>query len=131
MTKAVDVSIVKQDFESYSSLKLLFKGVARQLPPQFVGDLRLLFPEDDNAAIVFDWVSSVMYCDEMLWSQESYPYFKDVAGTNGLFRVEGSSYLKRIELFLSEPHHHYIYFDREFNWHITARGIEMINGPWR
>ena len=128
MTKAVGVSFVKQDFESYSSLRLLFKGVAKQLPPNFVGDLRLSFPEDRNASIAFDWVSSVMYCDELLWSQESYPYFKDVERTNGLYMVEGSSYLTRIEPFFPN-HNHYIYFDREFNWHITARGIEKITAP--
>ncbi|MDO5658163.1 MAG: hypothetical protein Q4G36_07550 [Paracoccus sp. (in: a-proteobacteria)] len=128
MINVTDVSYIKQDFESYSSLQLLFRGVARQLLPSFVGDLRLLFPEDNDTEIVFDWVSSVMYCDEMLWSQESYPYFKDVNRTNGLFLVKDSSYLKRIE-FLFPDHHHYIYFDREFNWHITARGVEVVAAP--
>lgn len=128
MTSAVDVSLVKQDFESYSSLRLLFRGVAKQLLPEFVGDLRFLFPEDENVAIAFDWVSSVMYCDELLWSPESYPYFKDVDRTNGLYIVEGSSYLTRIEQFFPN-HNHYIYFDREFNWHITARGFEKIATP--
>lgn len=125
MTSTFDVSHVKQNFESYTSLTLLFKGVAKQLPPQFVGDVRLAFPEEGDAAIVFDWVSSVLYCDELLWSKESYPYFKDVLGKSGLYLVNGSSYLKRIEPFFPN-HSHFIYFDREFNWHITARGIESI-----
>lgn len=123
MTRILDVSLVKQDFETYSSLKLLYKGVAKQLLPEFVGDIRLSFPEDGNVAIIFDWVSSVMYCDELLWSPESYPYFKDANRTSGLYLVEGSSYLNRIEPYFPN-HSHFVYFDREFNWHITARGVE-------
>lgn len=128
MIKIFDVSFVKQEFESYSSLRLLYRGLAKQLLPEFVGDLRLLFPESGNAAISFDWVSSVLYADELLWSPESYPYFRDVHRTNGLYLVEGSSYRARIEPFFPN-HNHYIYFDREFNWHITARGIDKIATP--
>ncbi len=71
MNSSLDFSLVKQNIESYTSLTLLFKGVATQLPAQFVGDIRLAFPEEGDAAIVFDWVSSVLYCDELLWSKES------------------------------------------------------------
>ena len=119
-----DISFVRQDYEEYTSLKLLYKGIAKQLLPEFTGDIRFLFSEgEQEKKISFDWVSSVMYCDELLYSNSSYPYFKDVNRTNGVFLVEGSSYLKRIANHFPD-HHHYIYFDREFNWHITARGIE-------
>lgn len=134
MTDVSRISFVRQDVETYTSLKRLFVGVAKQLTPEFVGDIKLKFPAcdlHDECAIRFDWVSSVLYCDEMLWSLDSYPYFKDIdrkSRVSGLLCVEGSSYLARIEPFFPN-HHHYIYFDREFNWHITARGIEKITIP--
>ncbi len=134
MSELENISYVRQDYESYSSLKLLYEGAARQLEPQFVGDIRLRFASEfQNKIIRFDWVSSVLYCDELLWSQASYPYFKDVDRTNGLFQVIGSSYLKRVQTMgANEPavfldHNHFIYFDAEFNWHITARGIEELD----
>ncbi len=120
--------LVGQGSETFSFLKLLYSGVAKQLEPEFVGDLRFLFNGSEGASDVrlrFNWVSSVLYCDEMLWSVETYPYFKDVGGTSGLFEVEGSSYLKRIEPFFPD-HRHFIYFDMDFNWHITASNIELL-----
>jgi len=123
-------SYVKQDIENYTSIELLYKGIAKQLEPKFTGDIRFEFNCETGCEIIsFDWVSSAMYCDEMLWNRINYPYFKDVNKTNGLYKVNKSSYLKRIQccgyvepiIFLD--HHHFIYFDQEFNWHITARGI--------
>lgn len=121
-------SIVRQGNETYKGLTLLYAGVATQIAPEFVGDIKFRFPKSQASKrriMRFDWVSSVLYCDELLWSKDSYPYFSDVNQTNGVYRVEGSSYLKRIENYFPD-HLHYIYFDADFNWHITARGVEDI-----
>lgn len=123
-----DVFLIGQGRESFSSVKLLYKGLAKQLKPEFVGDVRFMFNSSDdnkNVRIRFNWVSSVLYCDEILWSPSSYPYFHAVGGTSGLFKVEGSSYLQRIEAYFPD-HKHYIYFDKDFNWHITASSIEVL-----
>lgn len=128
MTNINEHFLVGQGRESFSGVKLLYKGIAKQLEPEFVGDIRFLFSGADGEkdfGIRFNWVSSVLYCDEMLWSAASYPYFKETGGTSGLFEVEGSSYLRRITDFFPN-HRHYIYFDMNFNWHITALNIEVL-----
>jgi hypothetical protein len=125
-----DFSCVRQDHEAYDSLEVIFKHQGVQLKPRFPGDIGFQFKEGDkNKILRFDSVSSTMYCDEILWSYENYPYIYDLDFKTGLYEVLGSSYLQRIQSVALgaavRDHHHYIYFDREFNWHITARGLEI------
>jgi hypothetical protein len=126
------LSCVRQDIETYDTVVPIFIGDAIQLTPDFPGDIQFRFKDGDKDKIVlFDWVSSAMFCDKSLWSYENYPYITDLDGKTGLYEVLGSSYLLRVQgLGQNEPmhysdHHHYIYFDSKFNWHITARGLEF------
>jgi hypothetical protein len=126
------LSCVRQDIETYDTVVPIFIGDAIQLTPDFPGDIQFRFKDGDKDKIVlFDWVSSAMFCDKSLWSYENYPYIADLDYENGLYEVKNSSYLLRVQkLGFSEiayfaDHHHYIYFDSKFNWHITARGLEF------
>jgi hypothetical protein len=128
------LSCVRQDIETYDTVVPIFIGDAIQLTPDYPGGIQFRFKDGDKDKIVrFDWISSAMFCDTSFWSYENYPYITDLKGITGLYEVKGSSYLFRIQaLGKAEPmylsyhdHHHYIYFDSKFNWHITARGLEF------
>jgi hypothetical protein len=125
-------SYVRQDLETYHSIVPIFIGEATQLTPRFPGEILFQFKKGDKDKIVrFDWVSSVMYCDELLWTRDNYPYVFALKGEPGLYEIKGSSYLLRVqglgqnEPMFYEDHRHYIYLDPEFNWHITACGLEI------
>ncbi|MDP0927026.1 hypothetical protein Q0601_07580 [Paracoccus onubensis] len=131
------LSVLRQDAESYESIEPIQLGMAKPDRPEFVGDMRLRFSYQDkhDILVVFDWISTAMCFDEVLLSEEIYPYLKDpnVAGW-GLYEIKGSSYLNRVgDNFVAgttfKKHRHYIYFDRDLFWHITARGIEKIVAP--
>jgi hypothetical protein len=127
-------SILRQDVESFDSLVLVRLGKATQGASHFAGGINFIFEDSlGRDDFVFDWISSVMYYDELLSTKMNFPYCSAANWASGLYECLGSSYLKRIasDDFSSgqtfSGHRHFIYWDSDFNWNITCGGL-LKNG---
>jgi hypothetical protein len=127
-------SIIRQDVEQFDSLVPVRLGNASQGATQIAGVVNFVFEDSfGHDSFVFEWISSVMYCDELLSTKSNFPYFRAAEGAPGLYECLGSSYLKRIandnfssgQTFFS--HRHFVYWDATFNWNITCGGL-LKNG---
>lgn len=123
-------TVIKQDAETFESLELVKAGSAVQLASDPPGLLKFAFKEGQSKSVCsFDWVSSVLYVDELLCNKFSFPYAFTGREIAGLYEVLGSSYLDRIrnDLLVSggtfKSHRHFIYWDVEFSWHITCKDL--------
>ena len=127
-------SIIRQDIETFLDLVSIRIGAASLVASKPPGSLSFLFEDEKGLdRIQFNWISSVLYMDEMLCSDQNFPYFKFVRGLGGLYECIDSSYAKRLqnEIYLTggtfEKHRHFVYWDTNFNWCVTAGSIS-ING---
>lgn len=125
-------TVIKQDAETFDSLKLVRAGSAVQLASDPPGLLKFAFKEGHSKSICsFNWVSSVLYVDELLCNRFSFPYAFTRKEVAGLYEVIGSSYIERIRKDLAvsggtfSNHRHYIYWDVEFSWHITCKDVSL------
>ena len=123
-------TVVQQATECFDTLLCIEVGTARQLSSFPPGMLNFEFDCDGGFnRYTFDWISSVLYVDELLCDQLNFPYAYTGEHRPGLYECIGSSYLKRIQndRVVSgrtfSDHHHFIYWDEEFSWHITCKGI--------
>ena len=103
-------------------------GKATHVHPRFLGDIGFFF-EDQRREIRFDWISSFVGLDEMICDKGNFPFSEMVDFKFGLYQVFGSNYLDMIKKFRQHKptyftnHNHYIYFDYDIFWSITAKGI--------
>lgn len=125
-------SVIRQASETFSSLRSIQSGVPKQLLSQPPGLLVFEYEcELKKKTYTFDWVSSVMYFDELLGNKFNFPYAYTGEHPAGLYECIGSSYLTRIQTDLNvsggtfRKHRHFVYWDEEFSWHITAEGLSI------
>lgn len=118
--------------ESVERMTLIAEGNATEGNTGQVGLLHFVFPrEDGDIHVKFVYVSSVLYFDELFADKSSYPYEFHTYEKNGLYECIGSSYLDRITTDLHitggmfQKNRHFVYFNDDFYWHITAEGIEV------
>jgi hypothetical protein len=131
-----DHTILKQSVETFERLILIRSGKATQAASTIPGLLRLQFDDDQGKDIYeFQWISSVMYCDELLCTAKNFPYFSAAGGKHGLYECVGSSYLDRIrkDKFSSgqtfASHRHFVFWDANFNWNITSESVSKSSEP--
>jgi hypothetical protein len=127
-------SVIRQDEEFFLDLVSIRIGAASLMASKPPGSLCFVFDDEKGKdRIELNWISSVVYLDEILCSQKNYPYFKFARGLGGLYECLGSSYVQRLqdETYLSgqtfSKHRHFVYWDSSFNWNITASSF-TING---
>lgn len=117
--------------ESVEELRLIVSGQATEANRGPVGLSRFFFGNNSPKLVAtFDWISSASYFDELFTTRKNYPYQFMVYEEFGLFECIGSSYLNRIREDLPSGgtfagHRHFVYFDNEFCWHITAKSVTV------
>jgi len=86
-------SVIRQDTESFGSMLAIRIGVATLAASKPPGLLRFTFEDDlGSDTVEFLWISSVLYCDELLWNSDNYPYFSHVRGLGGVYECLDSPY---------------------------------------
>lgn len=131
---SINHSVIKQSVETFERLTPIRLGKATQGASAIPGLISLQFDDDQGQdAYEFEWISSVLYCDELLSTTKNFPYFSSVGGAHGLYECIGSSYLNRIrnDDFSSgrtfAKHRHFVFWDSNFNWNITSECV-LKNG---
>jgi hypothetical protein len=129
-----DSTVIMQSSESYEEMRLVRIGAASLAASRPPGLQKFIFDDAQGRdEVTFEWISSVLYCDELLSNRRNFPYYHAQNGLGGLYECIGSTYLERLHADLNvsagsfKKHRHFVYWDEGFNWHITCESYSLLS----